>query len=185
MELPSRIIRSRLHERQPETNVEEEEAMSRGYPSMTALLALVAMAGYQNRDKIAEWLKTAQGKMDSPAHGPGAGAGAGGSLPGSLGGALAGTSVGDMLSNGLRDLMDRFKQAGHGEAADSWVGPGPNKQIGPSDLEKAIGPDVLASLSQQTGMSREEILAKLSRSLPEAVDKYTPQGRIPTAAELG
>jgi hypothetical protein len=25
--------------------------MSRGYPSMTALLALLAMAGYQNRDK--------------------------------------------------------------------------------------------------------------------------------------
>jgi len=44
--------------------------MSRGYPSMTALLALVAMAGYQNRDKIAEWLKTAQTKMNSPTEGP-------------------------------------------------------------------------------------------------------------------
>jgi hypothetical protein len=28
--------------------------MARGYPSMTALLALLAIAGYQNRDKIAE-----------------------------------------------------------------------------------------------------------------------------------
>jgi hypothetical protein len=35
--------------------------MSRGYPSMTALLALLAVAGYQNRDKIAEWLNAAQG----------------------------------------------------------------------------------------------------------------------------
>ena len=155
--------------------------MSRGYPSMTALLALLAMAGYQNRDKIAEWLKTAQTKMNSPTEG--SGAGAGGSLPGKLGGLLAGTSVGDMLSNGLRDLVDSFKQAGHGEAADSWVGHGANKQIGASDLEKAIGPDVLATLSQHTGLSREEILARLSKTLPGAVDKYTPDGRIPSAAE--
>ena len=30
--------------------------MSRGFPSMTALLGLLAVAGYQNRDKIAELL---------------------------------------------------------------------------------------------------------------------------------
>ena len=40
--------------------------MSRGYPSMTALLGLLAIAGYQNRDKISEWLKNTQSKMDSP-----------------------------------------------------------------------------------------------------------------------
>jgi len=158
--------------------------MSRGYPSMTALLALLAMAGYQNRDKISEWLKTAQSKMDSPTQGSGGGAGAGGSVPGTLSGALAGRSVGDLLSNGLRDLIDRFKQAGHGDAADSWVGHGPNKQIGTSDLEKAIGPDVLATLSEQTGLSREEIVTRLSKNLPNAVDKYTPDGRIPTAADF-
>jgi uncharacterized protein YidB (DUF937 family) len=157
--------------------------MSRGYPSMTALLALLAMAGYQNRDKIAEWLKSAQGKTALPAQPPGAGTPA--ALPGGLGGMLAGKSVGDVLSGGLHDLLDRFKQAGHGDAADSWIGHGANKQIGPSDLEKAIGPDVLDALSQQTGLSREEILARLSKNLPEAVDKYTPQGRIPTVAELG
>ena len=44
--------------------------MSRGFPSMTALLGLLAIAGYQNRDKIAEMLgglgqgkPGAQGKM--------------------------------------------------------------------------------------------------------------------------
>jgi uncharacterized protein YidB (DUF937 family) len=147
---------------------------------MTALLALLAMAGYQNRDKIAEWLKTAQRKMDAPASSSGATAG----LPGKLYGMLAGTSIGDLLSGGLRDLVDAFKQAGHGDVADSWVGRGPNKQIAPSELEQAIGPQVLATLSEQTGLSREEILAGLSKSLPEAVDKYTPEGRIPAATEV-
>ena len=28
--------------------------MAKGYPSMLALLGLIAVAGYQNRDKIAE-----------------------------------------------------------------------------------------------------------------------------------
>ena len=31
--------------------------MSRGMPSMTALLGLLALAGYQNRDKLGELLK--------------------------------------------------------------------------------------------------------------------------------
>src|ERR1043165_4553945 len=135
---------------------------------MTALLGLLAFAGYQNRDKIAEWLNNAQRRTDAPPGG--SSPGAGGALPGNLGGALAGKSLGDLLSNGLRDLVDSFKQAGHGETADSWVGHGPNKQIAPSDLERAIGPDVLAHVSQQTGLSREEILSRLSKTLPEAVD---------------
>jgi len=37
--------------------------------------------------------------------------------------------------------------------------------------------------AKQTGLSREEILARLSKSLPDAVDKYTPEGRIPAASE--
>jgi uncharacterized protein YidB (DUF937 family) len=43
---------------------------------------------------------------------------------------------------------------------------------------------VLATLSEQTGLPREEILARLSKNLPEAVDKYTSEGKIPLAAEL-
>src|SRR3954467_15295773 len=34
----------------------EEANMSRGMPSMTALLGMLALAGYQNRDKLAEQL---------------------------------------------------------------------------------------------------------------------------------
>src|SRR4051812_29395341 len=37
------------------------DQMSRGLPSLTALLGLVALAGYQNRDKLAEMLQGATG----------------------------------------------------------------------------------------------------------------------------
>ena len=41
--------------------------MSRGMPSMTALLGLLALAGYQNRDKLGELLKGAGSNTGSPA----------------------------------------------------------------------------------------------------------------------
>lgn len=155
--------------------------MSRGMPSMVALLGLLAVAGYQNRDKIAEMLG---GPKQAPA-GPSpsdAPSGEGGVL-GKLGGLLGGASAGSVLSGGLGELVDRFRQSGHGQAADSWVGRGPNQPIGQTQLEQAIGPDVLNTLSQHTGLSREELVARLTRELPAAVDKFTPEGRLPTESE--
>ena len=88
-----------------------------------------------------------------------------------------------MLSGGLGELIERFKRSGHAQAADSWVSTGPNQPLAPDQLEQAIGPDVLNTLSQQTGLSRDELLSRLSREVPAAVDKFTPQGRLPTEDE--
>ena len=153
--------------------------MSRGFPSMTALLGLLAIAGYQNRDKIAEML-SGLGKTTPGAAGQ---SGIGGLLD-QLKSSLGGTSAGGILSSGLGELMDRFKQSGHGDTAESWVKTGPNKPCSAAQLEQAIGPEVMDTLSKQTGLSREELVARLCRELPAAVDKYTPQGRLPTEAEF-
>jgi len=142
---------------------------------MTALLGLLAIAGYQNRDKLGEML-SGLGKGTAGSGGQG---GLGGLL-GQLGGSGGAATPGGFLGDGLKELVDRFKQSGQGATADSWVATGPNQQIAPPKLEEAIGPDVLDALSKQTGLSREELLARLSRELPDAVDKYTPQGRLPT-----
>jgi uncharacterized protein YidB (DUF937 family) len=172
--------------------------MARGFPSMTALLGLLAVAGYQNRDKIAEMLNgLGQGgqaggtgggaaSMGRPDHGdaaPGSGGfgGLGGLLGGLTGATAGGAGGGGLLSGGLGELMDRFRETGHGETAESWVGTGPNKEIAPPELERAIGPDVLDTLAQRTGLPRDELLSRLSRELPKAVDSYTPDGRLPSA----
>ena len=156
--------------------------MSRGMPSMIALLGLLAVAGYQNRDKIAEVLG---GRKQEPGGGPARSnqQGGQGGVLGNLGGLLGGASAGSVLSGGLSDLIERFKQNGQGQAADSWVGRGPNQPLGPDQLAQAIGPDMLNTLSQQTGLSREELLSRLTRELPAAVDKFTPEGRLPTEDE--
>jgi uncharacterized protein YidB (DUF937 family) len=161
--------------------------MSRGFPSMTALLGLLAVAGYQNRDKLAEMLSGASSSPGRSGLGMGQQGGAGrvgagepgGGLGGLLGG-LGGAGVGGLLGGGLGELVESFRQHGQGDVADSWVGTGPNKEIAPSQLEQAIGSDVLSHLTQQTGLSKEELLSRLSRELPQAVDKYTPDGRIPS-----
>jgi uncharacterized protein YidB (DUF937 family) len=189
-----------------------------GLPSMTALLALLAVAGYQNREKIAEMLKGAgqnpaaggtapQGGQVTQAGGQegglggllggllgggagaggtaaGAGAGAGGlggGLGGALGGLLGGAGAGTLINGGLGELLDQFKQKGLGDKAESWVQSGPNKPVSNDELRTAIGGDVLNQLSQTTGLSHDELLARLSQALPDAVDKYTPQGRLPAA----
>src|SRR4051812_27033333 len=157
--------------------------MSQGMPSMTALLGMVALAGYQNRDKITEMLTGAG------ASGPNTGAGQSGlgGILGSLGGLLGGAGsssssggAGNLLNNGLNELLDSFKQNGQGDTAQSWIEPGPNKEISPPQLKQAIG-SVLALLEQKTGLSQQELLARLSRELPSAIDKYTPDGRLPGA----
>jgi uncharacterized protein YidB (DUF937 family) len=139
---------------------------------MVALLGLLAVAGYQNRDKIAEMLGSAGNSGNGQ-----------GGLLGKLGGLAGGASAGNILSEGLGSLIEHFKQNGRGDAASSWVNTGPNQTISAAELEHAIGPDVLATLVQRTGLSRDELLSRLAIELPTAVDKMTPAGKVPTPEE--
>jgi len=118
---------------------------------------------------------------------PGGGMGGGGMgdlLKGGLGGLLAGGAAGSVISGGLGDLLKQFQQNGQGETANSWVSPGPNKQISPRDLASALGADQINSLISQSGLSRDELLAGLSQYLPDVINHLTPDGRLPTENEL-
>ena len=144
--------------------------MARGMPSLGALLGLIAIAGYQNRDKIGEFVK---GLGVSDPNTP-----LGGILESarkSLGGGTTGTD----MNSGLGELVDRFRQNGQGATADSWVATGVNKPINDSDVERALGPDLIDSLAKQTGLSRADLLSRLASMLPDVVDKMTPEGRLP------
>lgn len=175
--------------------------MSRGFPSMTALLGLLAVAGFQNRDKIAEMLRGAgSGSPGAPGQDTqqgglgdllgslgGLGTSSQGNVQGGLGGllgSLGGGGLGGLLGGGLGELMESFKQHGQGEVAESWVKAGPNKQITADQLEQVIGPETLTTLTQHTGLSRQELLSRLATTLPDAVDTCTPDGCLPNTTEM-
>lgn len=155
--------------------------MSRSTPSLLALLGLVAVAGYQNRTRISEILDTAR---QTPPGSPVAANGGGGLLSqiGQMFQAGSGT-LGSTVSGGLEDLLARFRNAGQGRTADSWVASGANLPLQDTDLAAALGDDTLAEIGQKTGLSRDELLRRLSTALPDVVNSLTPQGRLPTAAE--
>jgi uncharacterized protein YidB (DUF937 family) len=116
--------------------------------------------------------------------GGGLAGGLGDILKGNLGGLLAGGAAGSVISGGIGDLLKQLQQSGHGEAANSWVGPGQNKPIAPGDLAKALGADQINGLMSQTGLSREDLLSGLSQQLPGVIDHLTPDGRLPTDSEV-
>src|SRR5690606_33512874 len=88
--------------------------------------------------------------------GGGLGGGLGDLLKGGLGGLLAGGAAGSVLGGGLDDLLKQLQQGGHKDAADSWVGKGPNKQVDPNDLAGALGADQIGLMMDQSGLSKQE-----------------------------
>ena len=134
--------------------------MANNMPSLTALLGLVAVAGFQNRDKISDFVK---GLTGGAAAVPAAAA-----VPGGIGGALGG-------------LLNHFQNNGMGDVANSWVGTGANMPINGAQLSQVLGPDMVAKIAATTGMSPDQILAQLSQVLPQVVDHLTPGGQMPRA----
>jgi uncharacterized protein YidB (DUF937 family) len=112
------------------------------------------------------------------------GGGLGDLFKGGFGGLLAGGAMGSVISGGLGDLLRQFQQSGHGDTANSWVSTGPNKPISADDLANVLGADQINTLTSQTGLSRDELLAGLSQHLPEVVNRLTPAGRVPNESEV-
>ncbi|MEO5758826.1 MAG: YidB family protein [Mesorhizobium sp.] len=130
-------------------------------------LAMLGVLAYQNRDKIGDMIRGAGDRNPNDPRG----------ILDQLSKGVSGTALGDIL--------DRFRGAGAGSKVDSWVGTGPNQPIEPNDVEAAIDEDTLTSLSLQTGLSREELISRITRDLPEAVNKMTPDGELPNAPTEG
>lgn len=122
-------------------------------------VALGALLAYQNRDKIGDLLRGSR-DPDKPQDG----------------GLLETLTSG----GGLQDILDRFR--GTGSAVDSWVGPGENEPLPAEQVKSAISPETLDQLVQQTGLTREELIERITRDLPKAVDALTPDGRVPDIA---
>ena len=129
-----------------------------GKPLLLALGALLASG--------ALFRGSSTGQTASPAPQPTSNEGAGGVL------------------GGLGGLLNKLEQGGLGDVTKSWVGSGQNQPVSPGQLGTALGPNIIKVLAQKSGLSEEELSKQLSQVLPGIVDKLTPNGRLPTMAEL-
>ncbi|MDV2982822.1 UNVERIFIED_CONTAM: YidB family protein [Methylobacteriaceae bacterium AG10] len=91
----------------------------------------------------------------------------------------------DPAAGGLDGLIQSFERSGLGDVIGSWIGQGPNREIAPNRLAEALGPGTVDSLSRETGLPREDLLAQLAQALPGVIDALTPQGRAPSREERG
>jgi uncharacterized protein YidB (DUF937 family) len=80
----------------------------------------------------------------------------------------------------LNELVAKFESSGFGEKVQSWIGTGENETISPGEVKQALGQDEIDRLAQEAGVQPDEFADKVSRELPGAIDKATPQGVIPS-----
>ena len=112
------------------------------------------------------------------------GGGGTGPAPTKTGGQRGPADEGGGLLEGLGGLLEQFRQSGQEKTIDSWIGSGTNDPVSPGQLGNALGPNIIKTLAERSGISEEELLKQLSQVLPGVVDKLTPHGRLPTLAEL-
>ena len=66
----------------------------------------------------------------------------------------------------------------------SWIAIGPNHAITPDVLCTVIGPETVARIADEMGLSERAAAERLARMLPYVLDKLTPAGYVP-AGGLG
>jgi uncharacterized protein YidB (DUF937 family) len=108
-----------------------------------------------------------------------------GLLDGLIGGVVGAgmtTAVNQILERhgGLQGVVKEFERNGLGATVQSWVGTGPNQAIAPDGINRVLGNDLLQQLAAKTGLSVPDLTQRLAQVLPEAVDKLTPDGVVPT-----
>ena len=85
---------------------------------------------------------------------------------------------------GLGGLLEQFTQRGYGRQAQSWISTGQNESIDPGALSEVFGNDRIAQIATQAGVSEEEARDGLAELVPDVVDHFTPEGRLPPTDQL-
>ena len=105
-------------------------------------------------------------------------------LDGLLGGLVGGemtTVVNSFIQQhgGLQGMVTQFEKQGLGPTVQSWIGNGPNQPISADQVHQVFGSGMLSQLAAKAGMNPQDLAQKLSQVLPGAIDKLTPDGKVP------
>ena len=114
------------------------------------------------------------------------GGGQGAAQPGRSG--MGGLAAGSLLSaamvliqqqGGLSGLLDKFRQSGLGQHADSWVAGGPNLPVTGAQVHQALGSGALNDIAAKLGIPAGQAGSTMAQLLPELINQLTPNGQLP------
>jgi uncharacterized protein YidB (DUF937 family) len=105
-------------------------------------------------------------------------------LDGLLGGAVGAemaTVVNSFIQQhgGVQGIVAQLEKQGLGPTVQSWVGSGPNQAISADQVHQVFGSGMIAQLAAKAGLNPQDLAQKLSQVLPGAIDKLTPDGKVP------
>jgi uncharacterized protein YidB (DUF937 family) len=82
-------------------------------------------------------------------------------------------------NGGVAGVLDKFRQGGYADHADSWQGTGQNMPISGTALQEVLGSGSIGQIAQQLGLSHGEAAGGLAQMLPQIIDHFTPNGELP------
>ena len=82
-------------------------------------------------------------------------------------------------NGGLPEVINKFRQGGLSQQADSWVGTGQNMNISADQLEQVFGSSTINDLASRVGMPADQAGSAVAQMLPEIINRLTPQGQVP------
>jgi len=82
-------------------------------------------------------------------------------------------------SGGIDGVLERFKNKGYSQQAASWISTGENEELQPQAVNELVDTEELSRMSQQLGVSKEEVSSGMAQILPEMMNQLTPQGGVP------
>jgi uncharacterized protein YidB (DUF937 family) len=108
-----------------------------------------------------------------------------GMFDGILGGVI-GAGATTLLNNliekqgGLQNVVSQFEKTGFGDTMKSWISQGQNLPITADQIQQALGSGVVKDLAAKMGLPTDKIAEMLAQHLPQAIDKVTPDGKLPS-----
>jgi uncharacterized protein YidB (DUF937 family) len=80
---------------------------------------------------------------------------------------------------GLDAVAKKFKDGGYKKQIDSWISTGKNEAISGIEVGQAIGIEKVKKLAEAAGVDINKARDLLAEYLPVAIDKATPEGKLP------
>ncbi len=82
-------------------------------------------------------------------------------------------------NGGVAGVLDKFRQGGYADQADSWQSAGQNMPLSGNALQEVLGSGTIGQIAGQLGMSHGDAAGGLAQMLPQLIDQFTPNGEIP------